>query len=195
MANQAASRAFAGGLDNAHRNSRGARGDNGVGRSCVVDLSEQLDLEIGTLRRIFLDEVGLRQSFLHVCGELETLNGRIRRQPDDREVLPGCVDIATQIGFGIRARVGGHHVEAARQVLRSPTRADDSSADDCDSLYWFRRCLGLHVLSFPAAHGANALLDACLPSNTRIMPNGSPSKGTPTGVGFCDTAVPDRLLL
>ncbi len=136
-------------LDDAHREPRRARGDDRVGRSGCVDVGEQLDLEIGPLRPVLLDEVRLRQRLLHVGGELETLHRRLRRQSDDLERLPGLVHVPAQVRFCVRGWIRRDHVEPAREVLRRPTRTDESRPDDRDPAYRFvrRQRIRRHVFS------------------------------------------------
>ena len=98
---------------------------------------EQLHLELGPLGAVFLDEVGLRQRLLHVRGEGQAVARRARREADGVELPPRLVHVLAQVGFRVGGGVGRDHVEAARQVLGGPARADDPGADDGDSVDGF----------------------------------------------------------
>ena len=105
--------------------------------SGVVHVGEQLHLELGPLGGVFLDEVGLRQRRLHVRGEGQAVAHRSRGEADGFELPPRLVNVLAQVGFRVGGGVGRDHVEAARQVLGGPARADDPGADDGDSVDGF----------------------------------------------------------
>jgi hypothetical protein len=56
-------------LHHARRDSGRTRGNDGVDRSGIVHLREQLDLEIGTLGSVFLNEVCFRECLFQVRRE------------------------------------------------------------------------------------------------------------------------------
>src|SRR5438034_7300558 len=62
---------------------------------------------------------------------------RSRGEADGFELPPRLVHVLAQVGFRVGGGVGRDHVEAARQVLGGPARADDPGSDDGDSVDWF----------------------------------------------------------
>ncbi len=68
------------GLHHRHGQTRGARGDNRIDRRSLIEVSEQLDLEVRTLRAVFLNEICIGHSLLHVGGEFEILSRRVLGQ-------------------------------------------------------------------------------------------------------------------
>ena len=80
-----------------------------------------------------------RQRLLHVRGEGQAVARCARRKADGFELPPRVVNVLAQVGFRVRGGVGRDHVEAARQILGGPACADDSGADDGDSVDRFVR--------------------------------------------------------
>src|SRR6266446_2047958 len=124
-------------LHHARRDSGRARRNDGINRRDIIHLREQLDLEIGTLGTVFLNEVRFRKRLFHICREREAIARRAFGKADVRQVFPGFVDVFAEIGFGVRSGIGRDDIESTRQVFSGPTGADDSSADYGDATYWF----------------------------------------------------------
>ena len=127
-------------LHHARRDARRARGDDRVRRRGVVHVGEELDLEVRAARGRFpgRSRPATAPAFMSVVKVR-----RSRDAPGERPMasscLPGLVDVLAQVGFRVRRRIGRDDVEAARQILGRPTRADDSGADDGDAVNWFVR--------------------------------------------------------
>ena len=69
--------------------------------------------------------------------KLRRSRDRARRKADGFELSPRLVNVLAQVGFRVRGGVGRDHVEAARQILGGPARADDPGADDGDPVNGF----------------------------------------------------------
>ena len=78
-----------------------------------------------------------RQRRLHVRGEGQAVARCAGRQADGGELVPRVVHVLAQFRFRVRGGIGRDHVEAACQILGGPARADDSGADDGDSVDGF----------------------------------------------------------
>src|SRR6202035_1515139 len=139
MADHAAFGPLAAGLNDAHSDARGTRGDDGIRGSRVIDLGEQFDLEIRTLRPVFLDEGSAGKRFLHARGERQAGSCCVRCKPDCSERRPRSIYVLAQFGFRVRSRITRNYIEPTRKVLRCPARADETCADDRDATYWFVR--------------------------------------------------------
>ncbi len=66
--------------------------------------------------------------------ETQAVARRAGGQADVREVRPGFIHILAQVGFGVWRGIGRDDVETPGEILSGPTGADDSCADDGDSL-------------------------------------------------------------
>src|SRR3984957_6263048 len=139
MADHAAFGPLATGVNDAHGDTRGTRGDDGIRGARVIDLGEQLDLEIRTLWPVLLDEVGTRKRFLHAWSERQPGGCRVRSKPNGCERRPSRINVLAQFGFRVRSRIGCDYIESRCKVLRCPARADETCADDRDAAYWFVR--------------------------------------------------------
>ena len=137
MSDQDTLRVLALRLDNTRRYPRRTRSDKRIERSGIVHVGEQLHLEVRPLGSVFLDEVGLRQRFVHVRRKGQAVARRAVRETDVGQVWPCFIDVLAQVSFRVWRGIGRNDVEAARQILCRPARADDSGADDGDSTYWF----------------------------------------------------------
>ena len=134
MSHQAALGVRALRLHDAGRDAGRARRDDRVRRSRIVHVGEQLHLEIRPLGAVFLNEVRRRQRLLHVGREGQLIPGRAGGQADARQHLPRLVDVLAELRLRVRRRVGGDHVEPARQIECGQACADDSGADDRDGV-------------------------------------------------------------
>src|SRR4029078_3160150 len=103
------------------RDPRGARRDERIDGSRVVQVGEQLYLEVRTLGPVLLDEVGFRQRLSQIAREGEAIPGRTWGEADGGQVLPGLVDVFPQVGFRVRRGVGSDGVESPSKVLGRPT--------------------------------------------------------------------------
>ena len=123
-------------LHHAGRDARGARGDDRIGGRGFVHVGKQLDLELGPLGSVLLNEVGLRERLFHIRREAQAVARCTGREPDRFKLFPGFVNILAQVRFGIGAGIGCDDVEAAGEVLRRPACSDDSGAHDGDTVNW-----------------------------------------------------------
>jgi hypothetical protein len=53
------------------------------------------------------------------------------------ELLPRGVNILPRFGFRAWVRISRNHIEPTCEILRHPARADESGADNPDTVYWF----------------------------------------------------------
>jgi hypothetical protein len=91
----------------------GTRREDRVQRGGLVHLGEELDLELRSLRGVFLDEVGFAERPAHTRRELQPLTGCAGREASPGEYGPGVIDVLAEVRFRVRRRIGGDHVETA----------------------------------------------------------------------------------
>ena len=108
-----------------------------IGRCRRVDVGEELDLEIGPLRAILLDEVGVRDSHFHVRHGAEPVARCVPYQALLCESGPCRVDELTQILLGIWRGVGCDHIKTVRQKFSGLAGANYSCPDNRNLPYTF----------------------------------------------------------
>src|SRR4029077_12470250 len=106
--------------------------DDRIRRGRIIQIRVELNLELGPLGSVFLNEVGIRDGFLHVRSEAQAAARCSWRKTENREKFPGVVHVLAQVLFSVRRWIGGNHVEPAGKVLRCPARADDPGTDNRD---------------------------------------------------------------
>ena len=113
-----------------------------VGRRRPIDRFQQLAFQLEALRRAFLDEFRLGHGLLERRGEGQPVRRGVGGEAERCERRPGGRDQLAQPRFGVRRRVPGHDLIAARQKMRRPAAADHAGADAGDALDLRR--LGAH---------------------------------------------------
>src|SRR5262249_6051508 len=137
VADHATLGALAGRLTDVHGDGGGTRREDRVRRGRLVHRGEELDLEVGSFRGVFLDEVGFGERPAHVRRELQPLTGCAGREASPGEYGPGVIDVLVEVRFRVRRRIGGDHVEPAGHVVGGPAGTDYPRADDGDAANWF----------------------------------------------------------
>jgi len=113
VADDAALGTLGAGLDDVHGNPGRAGGEDRCWRSGFVHLREQLDLEVGSLRGVLLDEVCLGERLAHVRRESQPIAGSTGRdEPGLGELGPGVVDVLAEVRLRVGRRIGGDDVES-----------------------------------------------------------------------------------
>jgi len=99
-------------LDFAHGEPRRTRCDDYVGSEQLVELSIEFLLEINPLGPVFLDEVGVRQRFGEVAGELQPRLRRAGREAQAGKCRPGACHESPKPGFRVGRRVSRHDIQS-----------------------------------------------------------------------------------
>src|SRR5438093_1694633 len=130
-------RVFALRLNHTRRYPRRTRSEKRIDWSDIIHLGVQFHLEVRPLGSVFLDEVSLRQRFVHIRRKGQAVARRAARETDVGQVWPCFIDVLAQVGFRVWRWIGRNDVEPARQILSRPARADHSCADNGDPTYGF----------------------------------------------------------
>ena len=144
MAQHHALRVRAARLHAADRQARGARGQDRIGRRGRVHAAEQLDLEVHALGAVLLHEVGHRDCVLQAVVEAQPVDRGARGQPEALERGPVLRHRLAQPFLGAGRGVGRVDVEALREKVGGPARADHAGADHRDAPYAVRRAHDFH---------------------------------------------------
>src|ERR1700730_4796712 len=124
-------------LYQAHRNTRRTRGDDRVDGCRSIQLGEQPNLEVRSLRSALLNEVRLRYRRGRIQSEGKVLGRTLMRKPNNLEGLPRAVHIVTQPRFSCRIWIRGDDVKPACEVQRGPARTDYSRSHNRNTMHWF----------------------------------------------------------
>ena len=145
-------------LQRARQEAGRARGNHRLQGRMARDLCDDVCLEFFSFRHIFLDELGGSYCRLDRWMEAEPVRTRSLTKTDLLHHRPDSLDVGSGSLLDSIPRIGHRDIKALGQAAHGPTRADDPTPYEADSLdiircihHRFRAPLGRSRYSPPAA--------------------------------------------